>query len=86
MSKAPRPASQTKRNLVLFFDDDSMNPADQARARAAAAKFIDTNAAPGRYFAVIDYAGTMRVTQNFTDDTARLKQVVGAGEALDRRT
>ncbi len=71
------PSEPTKRNLVLFFDDDSMNPPDQARARAAAAKFIDMNAAHGRYFAVIDYAGTMRVTQNFTDDTARLKQVVG---------
>jgi VWFA-related protein len=71
------PSESTKRHLVLFFDDDSMKPADQARARAAAAKFIDTNAAPGRYFAVIDYAGTMRITQNFTDDTARLKEVVG---------
>lgn len=71
------PSEQNKRHLVLFFDDDSMNPADQSRARAAAAKFLDTNAGPGRFFAVIDYAGTMRVTQNFTDDTARLKQVVG---------
>ena len=69
-------SEQTKRHLVLFFDDDSMQPADQARARAAAAKFLDTNAGAGRYFAVIDYAGTMRITQNFTDDTARLKQVV----------
>ncbi len=68
---------QSKRHLVLFFDDDSMNPADQSRARAAAAKFLDTNGGPGHFFAVIDYAGTMRVTQNFTDDTAHLKQVVG---------
>jgi VWFA-related protein len=67
----------TKRHLVLFFDDDSMNPADQSRARAAAAKFLDTNGGPGHFFAVIDYAGTMRVTQNFTDDTAHLRQVVG---------
>jgi VWFA-related protein len=71
------PSESTKRHLVLFFDDDSMKPADQARARAAAGKFIDTNAGPGRYFAVIDYAGTMRVAQNFTDDTAHLKEVVG---------
>lgn len=70
------PSEATKRHLVLFFDDDSMKPADQARARAAAAKFLDTNAGPGHFFAVIDYAGTMHVTQNFTDDTARLKQVV----------
>jgi VWFA-related protein len=71
------PSELSKRHLVLFFDDDSMNPADQGRARAAAAKFLDTNGGTGHYFAVIDYAGTMRVTQNFTDDTAHLKQVVG---------
>lgn len=71
------PSESTKRHLVLFFDDDSMKPGDQGRARAAAAKFLDTNGGPGHYFAVIDYAGTMRVTQNFTDDTARLKEVVG---------
>ena len=70
------PSEGTKRHLVLFFDDDSMQPADQSRARAAAAKFLDTNAGAGRYFAIIDYAGTMRVTQNFTDDVAHLKQIV----------
>jgi len=70
------PNEGTKRHLVLFFDDDSMQPADQSRARAAAAKFLDTNAGAGRYFAIIDYAGTMRVTQNFTDDVAHLKQIV----------
>ncbi len=53
-----------------------MKAANQAQARAAAAKFIEANAGPGRFFAVIDYAGTMRVTQNFTDDTERLKQIV----------
>ena len=74
--QAASPTDQTKRHLVLFFDDDSMKPADQSRARAAATKFLDTNSGPGHFFAVIDYAGTMRVTQNFTDDTARLKEVV----------
>lgn len=70
------PSESSKRHLVLFFDDDSMKAPDQARARAAATKFLDSNGGPGRYFAVIDYAGTMRVTQNFTDDTAHLKEVV----------
>ena len=55
-----------------------MKASDQSQDRAAAAKFIDGNGGPGRYFAVIDYAGTLRVTQNFTDDTARLKQVVSS--------
>src|SRR6185369_13243754 len=75
-SSASSPDS--KRNLVLFFDDDGMKAADQSQARAAAAKFIEGNSGPGRFFAVVDYAGTLRITQNFTDDTARLKQVVSS--------
>ncbi len=73
-------ASSQKRYLVLFFDNDAMKPSDQAGARAAAGKFLDTNSGPGRFVAVIDYVGTMRVAQNFTDDVARLKQVVGTAK------
>ncbi len=73
-SAASSPSS--KRHIVLFFDDDSMKASNQSEARAAATRFIETNAAPNRYFAVLDYSGTLRVTQNFTDDTERLKQVV----------
>ncbi len=68
-----------KQHMVLFFDDDSMQPAEQGRARAAAAKFVEAHSRPGEYMAVIDYAGTMRVTQNFTDDSERLKKAVSAG-------
>jgi VWFA-related protein len=70
-------ADAAKRHLVLFFDDDAMQPSDQARARQAAMKFLDNNSGPNQYFAIVDYAGTMRVAQNFTNDTARLKQVAG---------
>lgn len=69
-----------KRHMVLFFDDDSMQPADQGRARAAAGQFVDAHGGPGEYIAVIDYAGTMRVTQNFTNDTERLKKAVGTSK------
>ena len=65
-----------QKHVVLFFDDDSMKASNQSEARAAAVKFIETNAGPSRFFAVLDYSGTLRVTQNFTNDTARLKQVV----------
>lgn len=71
-------ASAQKRHLVLFFDDDSMQPADQARARQAAVKFLDDNSGAGNYVAILDYAGTLKVAQNFTDDTERLKKVAGA--------
>lgn len=69
-----------KRHLVLFFDDDSMQAADQGRARAAAGQFVQAHSGPNEYIAVIDYAGTMRVTQNFTNDSDRLKKAVGTSK------
>jgi VWFA-related protein len=62
--------------LVLFFDDSSMEAGDQVNARQAAAKFIDNNVGPNRVMAVIEFGGTLRITQNFTADADRLKQVV----------
>jgi hypothetical protein len=60
----------------LFFDDASMDSSDQPRARAAAVKFIDANVAPDRALAVVEFTGALRITQNFTTDAAKLKQVV----------
>ncbi|MGC2770946.1 MAG: VWA domain-containing protein, partial [Candidatus Sulfotelmatobacter sp.] len=62
--------------LVLFFDNSTMDLGDQARARDAAAKFIDANAGPGRLIAIADFGGTVHISQNFTADPERLKQVV----------
>jgi VWFA-related protein len=73
------PASPTrtqKQYLVLFFDNSTVDAADQGRARKAAAQFIDANAGPNRLIAVIDFGGTVHVSQNFTADVERLKQVV----------
>jgi VWFA-related protein len=62
--------------LVLFFDNSTLAGADQLRAREAAAKFVEANAGPDRYMAVINFGGTVNVAQNFTADAERLKQVV----------
>ncbi|MGA2374623.1 MAG: VWA domain-containing protein, partial [Candidatus Sulfotelmatobacter sp.] len=62
--------------LVLFFDNSTMDMGDQARARDAAAKFIDANAGPGHLIAIADFGGTVHISQNFTTDAQRLKQVV----------
>ncbi len=62
--------------MVLFFDNSTMDMGDQARARQAAAKFIDANAGPDRLIAIADFGGSMHITQNFTADAQRLKQVV----------
>jgi len=70
------PNNPAKRYLVLFFDNSTMEFSDQAYARQAATKFIDANAGPNRLMAVVDFGGTLRITQNFTADADRLKKVV----------
>jgi len=64
------------RYMVLFFDNSTMDMGDQAQARIAATKFIDANAAPDRLIAIAEFGGTVRITQDFTADANRLKQVV----------
>ena len=75
-SDSTSPSNPQKHYLVLFFDNSTMDVSDQARARDAAAKFIEANAGPNRLIAVIDFGGTLRVAQNFTADADRLKKVV----------
>ena len=70
------PSGSQKRYLVLFFDNSTMNPGDQIRARQAAARFIDNNAGPNRLMAIVNFGGALQVAQNFTADADRLKQVV----------
>jgi hypothetical protein len=61
--------------LVLFFDNPSMDTADQIRARQAAVKFIDANAGPDRMIAILNYGGGPQL--NFTANVERLKSVAG---------
>jgi VWFA-related protein len=69
-------ANPQPRYMVLFFDNSTMDAADQMQARAAAAKFIDANAGPNRLIAIADFGGNVHVSQNFTSDAQRLKDVV----------
>ena len=75
-SGADSPDSTRKHYLVLFFDNSTAGMAEQAYARQAAAKFIDSNTGPNRLVAIAEFGGALKVTQNFTEDAARLKQVV----------
>jgi VWFA-related protein len=70
------PAGSRRHYIVLFFDLASMDAGNQMRARQEAAKFIDGNAGPDRLMAVVNFTGSVRIAQNFTDDVARLKQAV----------
>ena len=75
-SNASAPSVDQRRYLVLFFDNSTMSPGEQATARAAALKFLDANTGENRYIAVVDFGGTLRIAQNFTTDAERLKQMV----------
>src|SRR6267143_1476538 len=70
------PTNADKRYLVLFFDNSTMQPADQIRAREAAGKFIDANAGENRLMAIVNFGGSVQIAQNFTADADRLKKVV----------
>jgi len=69
-------AGNQKRYLVLFFDNSTMGFGEQAQARKAAAQFIDANTGPNRLVAIVNFGGSLQITQNFTADAERLKQVV----------
>lgn len=70
------PANARPHYMVLFFDNSTMDIGDQIKARDAAAKFIDANAGPNRLIAIADFGGSVHISQNFTADASRLKQVV----------
>ena len=70
------PLSTQPRYLILLFDNSTVSPSQQRYARDAAAKFIDANAAPNRMMAVVNYGGSMVISQNFTANADRLKAAV----------
>ena len=70
------PAHQ--RYMVLFFDDSTMNPGLQIRAREEAGKFVESTASPNRLMAVLDFGGSLQVAQNFTADGELLKRAVSS--------
>src|SRR5262249_4361651 len=66
-----------RRLLVLYFDLTAMPPADQARAFAAALRFIDTEMAPSDLLAIMTFGGgAVRVKQDFTNDRPQLREVM----------
>ena len=72
-SNAASPQNPQKHYLVLFFDNASMAMPDQISARAAATKFIESNAAPDHLMAVVEFGGTLRIVQNFTANSELLE-------------
>src|SRR5947207_8156887 len=56
------PAGQ-KRYIVLFFDNSTTAFGEQAQARQAAERFIESNAGPDRLIAVVNFTGALQVAQ-----------------------
>jgi VWFA-related protein len=64
--------------IILFFDNSSMEMADQIQARSAAQKFIESDAGPDHLMAVVNFGGSLVIQQNFTAD-GKLLQAAVAG-------
>jgi len=83
VSRIPSPASNTSppTHLVLFFGRIPI--ADQQFAREAAVKFIETNAAPNRQIAILNYlrGGGAKVIQGFTSNPELLVTAAKSTEA-----
>jgi VWFA-related protein len=69
-------APASRRYMVLFFDNSTMDMADQARARRAATEFVNKTASSNRLMAVVEFTGVFHLVQNFTDNSDLLDRAV----------
>jgi VWFA-related protein len=72
-SDANGPNKNQRRYMVLFFDNSTLDFGQQAIARKAAVQFINANAGPNRVMSIVNYTGSLQITQNFTDDADKLR-------------
>ncbi len=70
--------AQRQHYIVLFFDDSTMDPSLQTLARKQALKFVETTASDNRQMAVVDFAGGLKIVQNFTADGQQLARAVAS--------
>jgi VWFA-related protein len=75
-----------RRLLVLFFDQAGMPVADQIRARQAALKFVARQITPSDMVAVMTYATSLNVLQDFTADRDVLTKAIRGLTASDTGT
>lgn len=69
-------APASRHYMVLFFDNSTMDMADQARARRAATEFVTKTASSNRLMAVVEFTGAFQLVQNFTDNADLLDRAV----------
>ena len=84
---APAKAGEVKykdrRLLVMFFDQAGMPVADQIRAQRAALKFVKSQITASDLVAVMTYATSLNVVQDFTSDRDTLEMVIRGLTASD---
>jgi len=68
---------QDRRLLVFYFDTSAMQLADSIRAYTNALDYIETKMTPADLIAVMAFRdGAVQVRSDFTDDRARLREVI----------
>jgi VWFA-related protein len=75
-SKAGEVKYKDRRLLVLFFDLAGMTTSDQIRAQQAALRFLSTRMGQSDLVAVMTYATSLEVLQDFTADRDKLTGIV----------
>src|SRR5450631_350479 len=84
---APAKAGEVKykdrRLMVMFFDQAGMPVADQIRAQQAALKFVKSQITSSDMVAVMTYATSLNVLQDFTADRDLLTKVIRGLTASD---
>ena len=69
------------RYIVFFFDNSTMSPSDQVWARRQASQFAEKAASPDRLMAVVDFGGTLQISQNFTSDGEKLARAMASAQS-----
>ena len=82
-SKAGEVKYKDRRLLVMFFDQAGMPVADQIRAQRAALKFVKSQITASDLVAVMTYATSLNVVQDFTSDRDTLEKVIRGLTARD---
>lgn len=70
------PERSNKHYITLFFDTSTAGQTSQVAVRREASHFVDSFASPDRYMAIVNYANTLQIAQNFTADAERLKKAL----------
>lgn len=69
-------ANASTRYLVLFFDSAAIQSGDSVQVQRSVSSFIDANVGRNRLISLVDYNGSLRVAQKFTDNAGRLKDAL----------